>query len=271
MTNILRCPVCAEKLTQTSNTLICPARHCFDLAKEGYVNLLGGSRPGDRHGDSREMALSRKAFLNKGYYSPLADAVADTLKEKLSSGNVLDICCGEGYYTQILARALPNLSFYGFDISREMVRLAAKRKSGAKFFVANLASIPVADESLQGAVHLFAPFNAAEFSRILAPGGVLLSVIPGKDHLMGLKKALYDVPYENDEGEPQTGGLQTVQRIRVKSQIELTSQEDIFALFQMTPYYFKTGASAVEKLKALDRLTTEIEFIILAYQKSGDQ
>ena len=268
MTNILRCPVCAEKLTQTSNTLICPARHCFDLAKEGYVNLLGGSRPGDRHGDSREMALSRKAFLNKGYYSPLADAVGNVLGKNVPCGNVLDICCGEGYYTEALANKLPNLSFYGFDISREMVRLAAKRKSGAKFFVANLASIPVGDSCVQAAVHLFAPFNAEEFGRILAPNGVLLSVIPGKDHLMGLKKVLYDRPYQNDEGEPNTGDLSVTQRIRVKSEIELTSPEDIFALFQMTPYYFKTGIAATEKLKALESLKTEIEFIVLLCKKA---
>ena len=268
MTNILRCPVCGKRFTQNSNTLLCPGHHCFDIAKEGYVNLLGGSRPGDRHGDSREMALSRRAFLNKGYYSPLAKAVGETLAQYVSSGAVLDICCGEGYYTEALAAGLPELDFYGFDISREMVRLAAKRKCGAKFFVANLASIPVEDNSIQAAVHLFAPFNGEEFSRILAPGGVLLSVIPGKDHLMGLKKELYDVPYENDEGEPQTWDLEIVQRVRVKSQIRLTSGEDILALFRMTPYYFKTGAAAAEKLRSLSNLSTETEFIILVCRKN---
>ncbi|MBR6772242.1 MAG: methyltransferase domain-containing protein [Clostridia bacterium] len=268
MTNILRCPVCGEKLSLTSNSLLCPARHSFDIAKEGYVNLLGGSRPGTNRGDSREMALSRRAFLNRGYYLPLADAVGKLLEENVPCGNVLDICCGEGFYTQALAERLPNLNFYGFDISREMVRLAAKRKSSAKFFVANLASIPVGDSCVQAAVHLFAPFNAEEFSRILAPDGVLLSVIPGKDHLMGLKKVLYDVPYENDEGEPNTGDLSVTQRVRVKSEIELTSPEDIFALFQMTPYYFKTGIAATEKLKALESLKTEIEFIVLVCKKA---
>ncbi|MBQ1223685.1 MAG: methyltransferase domain-containing protein [Clostridia bacterium] len=268
MTNILRCPVCGEKLSQNSNTLLCPARHSFDLAKEGYVNLLGGSRPGSDRGDSREMALSRKAFLSKGYYSPLADAVGNVLSENVPCGNVLDICCGEGYYTESLANKLPQFRFYGFDISREMVRLAAKRKSGAKFFVANLASIPVADNSINAAVHLFAPFNAEEFCRILAPDGILLSVIPGKDHLMGLKKVLYDVPYPNDEEEPQTGDLVVTERVRVKSEIELNSPEDIFALFQMTPYYFKTGIAAAEKLKALESLKTEIEFIVLVCKKA---
>ena len=267
MQNILRCPVCAEKLNKTANTLICPNRHSFDLAKEGYVNLLRGNRPGSDRGDSREMALSRKAFLSKGYYLPLANALCKILEENVPFGNVLDICCGEGFYTEVLAANLPHLKFYGFDISREMVRLAAKRKSGGSFFVANLASIPVENESVQAAVHLFAPFNAEEFSRILAPEGLLFSVIPGKDHLMGLKKVLYDVPYVNDEGEPNVGELTVTQRIRVKAEIELNSSEDIFALFQMTPYYFKTGAAATEKLKALNYLKTEIEFVILVCKK----
>ena len=231
MSEILRCPVCSEKLNITPSGMACGNRHCFDRAKEGYVNLLRGNRPGSERGDSREMALSRRAFLNRGYYEPLADAVAGVLAENTAAGgHILDICCGEGYYTEKLCRCLPDRKYLGFDISREMVRLGAKRKCGADFFVANLGDIPLGDGSVDGAVHIFAPFNSSEFSRILKPDGCLLSVFPGRDHLMGLKRRLYEVPYPNDESGQETGDLVVKDRIRVKYEAELTSAEDIFAL-----------------------------------------
>ncbi len=269
MSEILCCPVCREKLKTAASGLVCPRGHSFDRAKEGYVNLLLGSKPGDRHGDSREMAASRRAFLDGDHYLLLAKKVGQILGENVAGGNILDICAGEGYYTEKLCELCPGLNFWGFDISREMVRLAARRKSRASFFVANLAGIPVESGSMAGAVHLFAPFNAPEFERILAPGGVLISVIPGKNHLMGLKKVLYDRPYENDEGEPDTGRLEIIDRIRVSFEMELSSREDIFALFQMTPYYFKTGVKGAKKLESLDNLKTQAEFVILLMRKRG--
>lgn len=269
MTDIRICPVCGEKLNSSPKGLFCSRGHSFDRAKEGYVNLLGGSKKGSLRGDSREMAVSRRAFLNRGYYAHLAAGVASALPDQ--GGSLLDICCGEGYYTEQLSAARPEYKFFGFDISKEMVRLAAKRRCGAEFFVANLGSIPVEEGSVDAAIHLFAPFNAPEFARVLKKDGVLLSVVPGRDHLMGLKRVLYEKPYPNDEAEPDTRGLFTLtDKLRVKKTVTLTSAEDIGTLFQMTPYYFKTGVSGAEKLKELSTLETETDFIILVYRK-GDR
>lgn len=266
---IMKCPVCGQALLSDNRIWRCANRHSYDVAKEGYVNLLSAHRSGDKIGDNREMALSRRDFLNKGYYAPLAEAVTECLSRYSSDGDtVLDICCGEGYYTAYASQQL-NRRFYGFDLSKNMVRLAAKRKLDARFFVANIAAIPIADGAVKAAFHLFAPFHAAEFRRILADDGVLLTAIPGRDHLYGLKEVLYDQPYRNDEKEPSAEGLTAIERIRVRGEITLHSREDIVALFQMTPYYYHTPSDGMKRLEERTTLTTPIEFILIIYKKAS--
>lgn len=260
---MLICPVCRLHLEFQKGLARCDNGHCFDIAKEGYVNLLRSSKSGDLIGDDKASARCRRDFLNKGYYSLLQKALCDYFADR--HGSVLDICCGEGYYTSALGLN-PNLTVYGFDISREMVRLAAKR-GGCSYFVANMASIPIAEGSMDYATHLFAPFQEASFARVLRSGGRLVTVIPGRKHLFGLKQALYETPYENDEQLPQTSILKLVSVTKVTDHITLQSQEDIQAVFRMTPYYFHTSDKDKEKLLALSQLDTPVEFVLAEYEK----
>ena len=260
---LLICPVCGMPLASQNKVMRCERNHSFDVAKEGYVNLLRSGKSGDLIGDDKISARCRRDFLNKGYYAPLKDGLVTLFAYR--EGTVLDICCGEGYYTSALGEN-PTLSVYGFDISREMVRLAAKRGNGT-YFVANMASIPVEDSSFDYAVHLFAPFNEKEFTRILKSGGRLFTVIPGREHLFGLKQAVYDTPYYNDEKLPETQELKLVGTQKISSTITLRSQEDIDAVFRMTPYYFHTSAQDKEKLAAYETLETPISFVIAEYVK----
>ena len=256
------CPLCKQKLFKVNNSLKCLGSHSFDFAKQGYVNLLMSNASGKRHGDDRLMVEARSRFLNKGYY----DALRQTASTILGADNiVLDAGCGEGYYTSALG-ANPALKMFGFDISREMVRLAAKRGNGT-YFVANMASIPVADASMDYAIHLFAPFQERSFSQALRPGGHLFTVVPGRFHLWELKQTLYETPYENDEMLPATDQLVPVSCHKVSARICLASQEDIQAVFRMILYYFRTYASDKEKLLSLERLETQIEFVIGEYRK----
>ncbi len=266
---LLRCPVCGADVSLINRTLKCEDNHCFDLAKEGYANLLLSGKSGDNTGDNKEMARSRRDFLNCGYYSVLADAVGECVKKYTSDGDaVLDICCGEGYYTDYISKRYSR-DYYGFDISKNMVRLAAKRKCGATFFVANISSVPVKSGSVKLAFHLFAPFHAVEFGRILANGGVIVSAVPGKNHLFGLKRVLYNTPYTNDEQPPESDGLTLIDTVRVKSTVTLNGQQNINALFSMTPYYYHTPSEGMKRLEALDTLTTEIEFVLYIYKKAA--
>lgn len=260
---MLICPVCGKALLAENKTMRCENNHSFDVAKEGYVNLLRSGKNGDLIGDDKTSARCRRDFLNKGYYASLKNALVSLFSN--SSGALLDICCGEGYYTSALGENA-SLSVYGFDISREMVRLAAKRGNGT-YFVANMASIPVKSESFDFAVHLFAPFNEKEFARVLKSGGRLYTVIPGREHLYGLKEMVYDTPYYNDEKLPQTSELKLVSTQKVCSTITLNTQQDIDAVFRMTPYYFHTSASDRQKLVKLETLETPVSFIIAEYTK----
>lgn len=260
---MLVCPVCGKDLEFYTGVARCENGHSFDIAKEGYVNLLRSSKSGDLIGDDKVSARCRRDFLNKGYYAALKSELCRIFENR--QGNVLDICCGEGYYTSALAEN-PKLSVYGFDISREMIRLAAKRGKCC-FFVANMASIPVADESMDYGIHLFAPFLEDSFVRILKPGGRLITVIPGQNHLFGLKQAIYDTPYQNDEQLPKTQILKLLSVTKVSDTITLASQEDIQAVFRMTPYFFHTSLKDKEKLLPLTNLETPVEYILAEYEK----
>lgn len=265
---MITCPVCGDELNENEKSFFCRNGHCFDKAKEGYVNLLTGShKDGALIGDNKVMAVLRRDFLNKGYFSPLADGLINTIKSfDVPSPVLLDICCGEGYYSQKVAESI-NGNLYGFDLSKSMVRLAAKRKTGGTFFVANLSHIPIKDESVDTAFHLFAPFNEKEFSRVLKKSGYLITVVPGENHLFELKGAVYEKPYKNDEKLPETKVLTLTQKIKIKSEITLESRDDILALFGMTPYYYRTSPADKAKLLRLERLTTRTEFVLGIYKK----
>lgn len=254
---ILRCPVCKKPLFIEEKSYKCESNHCFDISKDGYVNLLIGSKSGDKKGDSKDSARARHSFLNKGYYSCLKDAIAKRLK-----GTVLDICCGEGYYDEYGG------SFYGFDISKEMVRLAAKshKADNYKYFTANLSSIPINDESVDTAIHLFAPFNEKEFSRVLKKSGRLYSVIPGENHLFELKEVLYDKPYKNDEAVPDAKSLKLISKEKISRTLEI-NKEDLHQLFSMTPYFYRTSDADKAKLNDVASLNLTVEFVILEYSK----
>ena len=262
------CPTCGAALTLGSRQWLCPKGHCFDVARQGYVNLLPVTQKHSLHpGDTREQVVARRTFLEAGFYEPLAQAVCQAARRYGKNAKaILDAGCGEGYYTSAMG-AVPGVDAYGFDLGKEMVRLAAKR-GDATYFVANMKDIPVADGTFDMVTELFAPFNEREFSRVLAPEGSLYTVVPGARHLFGLKEVLYDTPYLNDEKLPKTTELELVGTRRVSANITLQTQADIEAVFQMTPYYYRTRPADKERLANLDTLQTDIDFIIAEYRHS---
>lgn len=276
--SILLCPVCGSELVPSPDgrTARCGRGHAFDRAREGYLNLLRSSKRGDAMGDPKAAARSRRDFLDRGYYRVLRDELVRLVAAAAASRGadgapgpltVLDICCGEGYYTSAMG-SVEGVEAYGFDLSKEMVRLAAKR-GHATCFVANMKAIPVADGSFDVATHLFAPFVEGEFARVLKPGGTLYTVVPGARHLWGLKEALYDTPYLNDERLPATTALREVGRRKLTADIVLASPADIEAVFQMTPYYYRTSARDRAKLAGIETLATPVEFVVGEYRKEG--
>lgn len=264
----LLCPVCSLALHREAGSMRCENNHCFDFAKEGYLNLLtGNKKKGSETGDNKDMALSRRSFLSKGYFDTLLNAV-DDLFCSLHNENaaILDICCGEGYYSAELKKRHPQADIIGFDLSKEMIRLAAKRKSGNTYIVANLFRIPLPDNSIDFAFHLFAPFGEEEFLRVLKPGGILVTAVAGENHLWQMKEVLYEKPYKNDEKPPHTT-LPFTEKQRADGRILLDNNEDIFSMFKMTPYFYHTPSEGIDKLAQVPQLETEISFALYIYKK----
>lgn len=253
---LLICPKCKSKLTQYDNVLKCDNNHSFDISKEGYVNLLMSQKSGDKTGDSRASAHARHSFLNKGYYACLKDEIS-----KRMAGTVLDICCGEGYYD-----TYPGV-LYGFDISKEMVRLAKKSNKNGNYFVANLSHIPIESESIDTAIHLFAPFNENEFYRVLKNDGTLYSVIPGREHLWEMKTIIYDTPYKNDEKPPETKLFSLISKTKVTDKIRI-SENELKELFSMTPYFYRTSQENKDRLNGIGEIMLTVDFVILEYKKT---
>ncbi len=262
---MLCCPCCKEGLTEEEKRYVCLKGHTFDKAKEGYVNLLTGSRPGEDIGDNREMAKARHAFLESGIYGRLREGIHKTLQSLLPPGGVLcDAGCGEGYYSFGLPE---NYRVYGFDISKNMLRIAGKRQSGATLFAASVKDIPLSDGCTDGILHVFAPFSDGEFARILKDDGFLLWVGAGKRHLWEMKEVLYDRPYENDEQPPSTVCFSEERRFSLTDRVTVTGQEAIQALFAMTPYRYRTPKEGTARLSTLNTLTTDLDFLVRVYRK----
>ena len=260
--SILICPVCGTLLRKDGARRVCENAHSFDLAREGYCNLLLPSQHKSRTpGDAPERIRARRAFLDAGYYAPLRSLVAGCV----TGETVLDACCGEGYYTAAAAEQAAQT--YGFDIAKDAVRYAAKRDKRTTYFVAGLQAVPVRSGSVDTILHLFAPFADEEFCRMLKPGGTLLHVLPGEEHLMGLKRVLYAAPYRNRETPPETAlTLQSTQRLRYT--VTLRTSDDVRNLFAMTPYGYKTSPEDAARLLSLDTLETALDFVVMTYRKT---
>lgn len=262
----LLCPICRSELFRVGQSLKCQNRHCFDIASEGYVNLAVGKSDS---GDSPDMCRARHSFLSSGYYRPLSERIAHHIKEN-NAKTVCDAGCGEGYYSRIIKELLPCTDIVGFDLAKTSVKIAAKAEKGSSspitYAVAGIFDMPLRDRSCDALISVFAPVPDAEAHRILNDGGIMIVVHPGKDHLDGLKKLIYDTPYGNEEKELSFDGFEKLCDDRVSYSATI-NKEHIPSLFLMTPYYWKTSKEDAEKLNGADELITKLDFIISVYKK----
>ena len=266
----LICPKCKSKFTVFENLIRCENGHCFDRAREGYYNLLLASS-GGVHGDNKEMVDARRAFLDTGAYEPLKNRISELVALYADGNDVLDLGCGEGYYTDSIERAVSEAHgacrVYAFDISRDAVKRAAKRNKSLSLFVASAYDIPFATAGASVVVDMFSPLALDEISRVLSDKGRLVMAIPDRRHLYSLKKEIYDTPYENEVKDTALQGFSLIHEERLSYRVTLDSGEKIKSLFMMTPYAYRTGKLGRERVLALDSLTTEVEFVIFVYEK----
>lgn len=265
---MLICPKCGDPLSLVERAMQCPRRHSYDIAAGGYVNLLLSGKSGDNIGDSREMITARRSFLDAGYYAGLSQAVCRKVQE-LEAGrrayHILDAGCGEGYYTRAVAESLPEARVLGVDISRHACLAAAKRDKKSLYVTASASELPVSDSWADLLLSLFAPTFGIEFRRVLAAGGKVVVVAPGKDHLIELKRAVYDTAYLNAEDKHGLDGFSLESSQRVTYAVNLEDSSHIRQLFAMTPYAFRTPERGRARLEALQTIKVTLDFLLLIF------
>ncbi|MEU6023414.1 putative RNA methyltransferase [Micromonospora sp. NPDC047134] len=197
----LRCPVCGEGLTITADggqALRCPRRHSFDIARQGYVNLLTGRAP--HLGDTTEMVAARAQFLAAGHYDIISTALAEAAARHLPSPPagtarayplVVDAGAGTGRHLAAVLAAVPAAVGLALDIAKPAVRRAARaHPRGSAALADTWQRLPLADASVALLLNVFAPRNGPEFRRVIDPAGRLLVVTPTAEHLTELVDAL---------------------------------------------------------------------------------
>lgn len=267
----LACPLDGDVLLRSGNTWRCGLGHSFDIARQGYVNLLPVQHKRSRDpGDSKDMVAARRRFLEAGHYRPITEAVSRIVLAQAPAGatlSCLDAGCGEGYYLRELTRYWQAradderaLTLLGVDISKWAVLAAAKRHEAATWVVGTNAHLPVQDSSLDVVLCLFGFPVYPEFARVLKPGGVLLRVDAGPDHLRELREIIYPSlkpPRADDETLPP--GFTPLSREVLRDTIDLDGAEPIADLLAMTPHLHRAKAEGRERAAALESLTVTLD------------
>lgn len=244
------CPICQEALDLVQQSLACPNRHSFDLAKFGYVNLAPQVKASKDY--NKENFQNRQLVLENGFYDHILNALSECLSPLAHPANILDIGCGEGYYSRSLQERHPDHSFYAFDLSKESIQLAAKsdQEWKVKWFVGDLAHLPLLDQSMDLLLDIFSPANYQEFKRVLAPDGRLIKVIPTATHLQEIRQKVKDhldqVDYSNEQIIQHFSDHFTIENtIHCQERFELTPALRE-ALLSMTPLLFHVDPAQID-------------------------
>lgn len=272
----LACPLDGLPMQSNGTSWGCESGHSFDIASQGYTHLLPVQHKRSRDpGDSKEMIAARRRFLNAGGYQPIAAAVSRTVLAGLpadSARSCLDAGCGEGYYLRELAAAVPaghTVQLLGLDISKWAVLSAAKLDRRPTWVVGTNARLPVLSGSVDCVLCLFGFPVYAEFARVLKPGGRLLQVDVGPDHLRELREIIYpSLKPERTAGMHAPEGFSRLPTETLRFSIELTSAEHIADLLAMTPHLYRASAKGRARAAALTSLSLSVEVRLTCFERA---
>ena len=259
------CPICQENLTLVESSLKCDHRHSFDLAKFGYVNLAPQIKQSANY--DKENFQNRQQILESGFYQAILKGISDILATKPSAKTVLDIGCGEGFYSRKLQEVHPEKTFYAFDISKDSVQIAAKSESNwaVNWFVGDLAHLPIKDASMDILLDIFSPANYGEFRRVLSKDGILIKVIPTENHLKEIRQMvqgqLTKKDYSNQDIKEHFQEHFSIQSSQIASLTKPITAEQRQALLSMTPLLFHVDQSKID-WNQLAEITIEAEILV---------
>ena len=259
------CPICQENLTLVETSLKCCNRHSFDLAKFGYVNLAPQIKQSANY--DKENFQNRQQILEAGFYQAILEAVSDLLASSETSTTVLDIGCGEGFYSRKLQERHPDKTFYAFDISKDSVQIASKSEPNwaVNWFVGDLARLPIKDASMDILLDIFSPANYGEFRRVLSKDGILIKVIPTKNHLKEIRQKVQDQltnkDYSNQDIKNHFQEHFTILSSQTASLTKTITADQLQVLLSMTPLLFHIDQTKID-WSQLTEITIEAEILV---------
>ncbi|HGL8338036.1 TPA: putative RNA methyltransferase [Streptococcus pneumoniae] len=259
------CPICQENLTLLETNFKCCNRHSFDLAKFGYVNLAPQIKQSANY--NKENFQNRQQILEAGFYQAILDAVSDLLASSKTTTTILDIGCGEGFYSRKLQESHSEKTFYAFDISKDSVQIAAKSEPNwaVNWFVGDLARLPIKDANMDILLDIFSPANYGEFRRVLSKDGILIKVIPTENHLKEIRQRVQDQltnkEYSNQDIKDHFQEHFTILSSQTASLTKTITAEQLQALLSMTPLLFHVDQSKID-WSQLTEITIEAEILV---------
>ena len=271
----LACPLDGQPLRSNGSAWRCASGHSFDIASLGYTHLLPVQNKRSRDpGDSKEMVAARRRFLTAGFYQPIAAAVSRAVLAGLpadASISCLDAGCGEGYYLRQLAAAAGDeqtLALLGLDISKWAVLSAAKQDRRPSWVVGSNANLPVLAGTFDRVLCLFGFPVYAEFARVLKPGGLLVQVDAGPDHLRELREIIYpSLKPERAADLPTPAGFSRLATEALRFTLDLTRAEPIADLLAMTPHLHRARAEGRAAAAALTVLSLGVDVRLTCFER----
>lgn len=259
------CPICQENLTLVESSLKCNNRHSFDLAKFGYVNLAPQIKQSANY--DKENFQNRQQILEAGFYQAILEVVSDLLSNSKNAKTILDIGCGEGFYSRKLQETHSEKTFYAFDISKDSVQIAAKSEPNwtVNWFVGDLARLPIKDDSMDILLDIFSPANYGEFRRVLSKDSILIKVIPTKNHLKEIRQKVQDQltkkDYSNQDIKNHFQEHFTILSSQTASLTKTITADQLQALLSMTPLLFHVDQTKID-WSQLTEITIEAEILV---------
>jgi 23S rRNA (guanine745-N1)-methyltransferase len=264
---MLICPVCTQPLVRVEKSLSCENKHCFDQAKQGYFNLLlNPAKKSNQPGDNNEMVQARTRFLDAGHYQSISDAINQMAVDLLwqqQDAELLDVGCGEGYYTQRLHHALTdhqiNHQLYGLDISKDAIKSACRRTKDIHWLVANGKRAPFSEQSMHLTLNVFNRIMPDSLKNLCHPQGHVIIASAGAYHLQQLKEAIYDTPkfVEFDAVAVMKDHFKHELRQQLDFVIKLppASTQD---LLYMTPHAWRSSPQTQQQLLSQEQLELRV-------------
>lgn len=265
----LACPKCFEAIQKDNNSYKCSNNHCYDISKMKYINLLlNPVKATNNPGDSKESLIARKAYLDSGYYDCILNKVNELIsKYKKEKMEIIDIGCGQGYYTKGFYDFFgTDHNYYGLDISKIAIQMATKYTNDIHWLVANSKAVPVLDDSMDIITALFTVVNDNELKRIIKKDGYIIHVTANPKHLVEIKELIYDeIKVKSDEYLKLP--FEVVESFDLKQEVNIDNGEDALNLLMMTPHYYHIKKEKRHVLDTLDKLKITVDVKFTVYKK----